>query len=81
MRPIYNKDWDRVWNSSDPEVPVCLQDSVLAWTPSAVLALISAFYLPYLVSFTAIYTCRQKSHRHIAKLVGYQYIYIPSCNI
>ena len=70
---VFFQYWEATWNSTDPDLPVCFQDSVLAWLPGLILTLVCVPYLPYLSCRRVRLKWTQKTPRHIAKLVNLLY--------
>ncbi|KAM9784084.1 multidrug resistance-associated protein 1 [Syngnathus typhle] len=50
-------DWDRSWNTTNPDFTQCFQNTVLVWLPCSYLWLCVPFYLIYLRSHNQGYIC------------------------
>uniref|UniRef100_A0A3B3IJ80 Multidrug resistance-associated protein 1 n=1 Tax=Oryzias latipes TaxID=8090 RepID=A0A3B3IJ80_ORYLA len=58
-------DWNRSWNTSNPDLTPCFQSTVLVWVPCLYLWLCAPFYLMYMRSHNRGYICM--SHLNKAK--------------
>uniref|UniRef100_UPI0037E78B7D multidrug resistance-associated protein 1 n=1 Tax=Semicossyphus pulcher TaxID=241346 RepID=UPI0037E78B7D len=58
-------DWSRTWNTSNPDLTQCFQNTVLVWLPCLYLWLCAPIYLIYLRSHDRGYICM--SHLNKAK--------------
>ncbi|XP_061604278.1 multidrug resistance-associated protein 1 isoform X2 [Phyllopteryx taeniolatus] len=58
-------DWDRSWNTTNPDFTQCFQNTVLVWLPCIYLWLCAPFYLIYLRCHSQGYICM--SHLNKAK--------------
>nr|XP_061805833.1 multidrug resistance-associated protein 1-like [Nerophis lumbriciformis] len=58
-------DWDRSWNTTNPDFTQCFQNTVLVWLPCIYLWLCAPLYLIYLRSHNRGYICM--SHLNKAK--------------
>ncbi|KAJ3588064.1 hypothetical protein NHX12_011658, partial [Muraenolepis orangiensis] len=58
-------DWNRTWNTPNPDLTQCFQNTVLVWLPCLYLWLCTPGYLLYLHSHDQGYICM--SHLHKAK--------------
>ncbi|XP_054614670.1 multidrug resistance-associated protein 1 [Dunckerocampus dactyliophorus] len=58
-------DWNRTWNTSNPDFTQCFQNTVLVWLPCLYLWLCAPIYLIYLRSHNHGYICM--SHLNKAK--------------
>uniref|UniRef100_A0A3Q2QHM4 Multidrug resistance-associated protein 1 n=1 Tax=Fundulus heteroclitus TaxID=8078 RepID=A0A3Q2QHM4_FUNHE len=50
-------DWNSTWNTSNPDLPQCFQNTVLVWVPCFYLWLCAPIYLLYLHSHGRGYIC------------------------
>ncbi|XP_041856879.1 multidrug resistance-associated protein 1 isoform X2 [Melanotaenia boesemani] len=58
-------DWNRTWNTSNPDLTQCFQNTVLVWVPCVYLWICAPIYLVYLCSHDRGYICM--SHLNKAK--------------
>ncbi|XP_060921677.1 multidrug resistance-associated protein 1 isoform X1 [Labrus mixtus] len=58
-------DWNRTWNTSNPDLTACFQNTVLLWLPCLYLWMSAPVYLLYLRSHDRGYICM--SHLNKAK--------------
>ncbi|XP_024127592.1 multidrug resistance-associated protein 1 isoform X3 [Oryzias melastigma] len=58
-------DWSRSWNTSNPDLTPCFQNTVLVWVPCFYLWICAPFYLMYMRSHNRGYICM--SHLNKAK--------------
>ncbi|XP_012682680.2 multidrug resistance-associated protein 1 isoform X2 [Clupea harengus] len=60
-------DWNRTWQSHNPDLTLCFQNTVLVWVPCLYLWILSPFYYSYLKFNDHGYICM--SHLNKAKTV------------
>ncbi|XP_056607956.1 multidrug resistance-associated protein 1 isoform X1 [Triplophysa dalaica] len=60
-------DWNRTWQTQNPDLTPCFQNTVLVWVPCLYLWLLAPFYAVYLKSHARGYICM--THQNRAKTV------------
>lgn len=62
------QDWNRTWQTHNPDLTPCFQNTLLVWIPCLYLWLFAPFYILYLKSHDCGYICM--THLNRAKTVS-----------